>query len=143
MNKFILMLFLAITSTTVLANEKKPYSLQFVELFASEVLIDNYKIQLKKRIFEQKPSYKAQESEVVKWLNEVFASGKYQELLAKRYKLIFSEQEFKELVEFYKTQTGRKFLVTAPKMSAMSSTVAGQLIYNKLPELNKYLKQKK
>ena len=137
------MLFLAITSTTVLANEKKPYSLQFVELFASEVLIDNYKKQLKKRIFEKEPSYKEQESDVVKWLSAVFASGQYQDFLAKRYKLIFSEQEFKELVEFYRTETGKKFLITAPKMSTMSSTVAGQLIYKNLPELKKYLEKVK
>lgn len=124
------------------ANEDRSYSLQFVDLFTSEVLMDNYKKQLKKRIYQKYPGYKTQAADVDTWLNEVLASGEYEKFLAQRYKLLFTEKEFKDLVTFYKTETGKKFLTIAPKMSTMSATVAGQLIYKNLAELGKYLKTK-
>jgi len=141
MKSLLLIILLTIASSTVIASEQQPYSLQFVELFTNEVLIDNYKKQLKGRILEKEPSYKSQEQQVDVWLNTVLASGEYEKLLAARYKLIFSEAEFKDLVAFYKTETGKKFLKIAPTMSTMSATVAGQLIYKNLPELDNYLKQ--
>jgi len=141
--KALLLLLIILWSVNTSASENKAYSLQFVDLFAKEVLISNYKKQLKGRIFEQTPAYKNQEADVDTWLNVVFASGQYQEFLAHRYKLLFTEQEFKDLVTFYKTETGKKFLTIAPKMTTMSATVAGQLILKNLPELDKYLKLQK
>lgn len=140
--KVILLLMTSLLSLNSLATENKPYSLQFVDLFAKEVLIKNYKTQLKGRIFEKSPAYKVQEADVDAWLDEVFASGEYQRFLAQRYRLEFTEQEFKELVTFYKTPTGKKFLTIAPKMTTMSATVAGQLIYKNLAELDGYLANK-
>ena len=143
MKNLIFFLVFVIISVNAVATEHKSYSLQFVELFTNEVLMVNYKKQLKKRILEKNPSYKSQEEQVDIWLNTVLASGEYEKFLAARYKQIFTEAEFKDLVAFYKTDTGKKFLTTAPKMSTMSATVAGQLIYKNLPELDTYLTKSK
>lgn len=139
----ILLILLAFNSNANGVTVNKAPSLQFVELFTNVVLFDNYKKQLTNRIFEKYPEYKKQAPQVAKWLDLIFASGEYEKFLAQRYKLIFTEKEFKELVKFYKTETGKKFLKIAPEMSTMSATIAGQLVYKNLPELENYLKQNK
>ena len=122
--------------------DKKP-SLEFVEMFTNELLIDNYKGQLRKRIFQKYPQYVQHAQDVDYWLDEVFQSGEFETLLAGRYKLIFTEKQFAELVAFYQTETGKKFLKIAPKMSTMSATVAGQFVHKNLPELEAYIEKTK
>lgn len=126
-------------SFNVSAKEAKPYSLQFVEMYASEVLAINYAKQLKQRIFELYPAYKTQDQDVEKWLENIFTSGQFNVLLALNYKKMYSEQEFKELLAFYRSSTGQKFLKLAPQMSAISADVAGKLIQSKFTELKVYL----
>jgi hypothetical protein len=121
----------------------KPFGLQFTEMYTKEVLVKNYTKQLKGRIFELYPKYQAQDKAVEEWLSTIFTSGKFNVLLALHYKKIFTEQEFKELLNFYKSETGKKFMTIAPQMSAISADVAGRLVHDKLPELKTYLESVK
>lgn len=140
MKKLFLLTLLFISSQS-LAEEQttKPYGLQFTEMYTKEVLVKNYTKQLKGRIFELYPDYQAQEEDVEKWLATIFNSGKFNVSLALQYKEIFTEQEFKVLLDFYKSDTGKKFMAIAPQMSAISANVAGKVVHDNLQGLYDYL----
>jgi hypothetical protein len=138
---YICLLFSSINSYAETKN--KPYGLQFVEMYANEVLAKNYAKQLKQRIFELYPTYKTQDQDVEKWLTALFSSGQFNVLLALNYKKLFTEAEFKELLKFYQSDIGKKFMKVAPKMSAMSADVAGKMVQNKFTELKRYLDKEK
>lgn len=139
MKRLFLLTIMFISSQAIAEQPTKPFGLQFTEMYTKEVLVKNYTKQLKGRIFELHPKFKAQEQDVDKWLATIFTSGKFNVLLALNYKKIFTEQEFKELLNFYKSDTGKKFMAIAPQMSAISADVAGRIVYERLPELQDYL----
>jgi hypothetical protein len=132
-----------ISNQTLAEQQAKPYGLQFTEMYTKEVLVKNYTKQLKGRIFELYPKYKAQEKDVEIWLATMFNSGKFNVSLVSHYKKIFTEPEFKVLLDFYKSETGKKFMAIAPQMSAMSANVAGKIVHDGLPELHDYLEAAK
>jgi len=141
--KIMLIVSFLLLSFNVSSKEAKPYGLQFVEMYADEVLATNYAKQLKGRIFELYPAYRTQEKDVERWLTTLFTSGQFNVLLALNYKKIFTETEFKELLAFYQSDTGKKFMKITPKMSAMSADVAGKLVQSKFTELKRYLDKSK
>lgn len=143
MKKLLLLTILFISTQSLAEQATKPFGLQFTEMYTKEVLVKNYTKQLKGRIFELYPKYKAQEQDVEKWLSTIFTSGKFNVLLALHYKKIFTEQQFKELLDFYKSDTGKKFMAIAPQMSAISADVAGRIVHEGLPELHDYLEAAK
>ena len=124
--------FIFISNQSLAEQPTKPYGLQFTEMYSKQVLVKSYTQQLKGRIFELHPEFKEQEQDVEKWLSTLFTSGKFNLLLALHYKKIFTEQEFKELLNFYKSDTGKKFMKMAPQMSAISADVAGKMMQNSL-----------
>jgi hypothetical protein len=143
--KPLFLLTLLFISSQSLAEEQtsKSYGLQFTEMYTQEVLVKNYTKQLKGRIFELYPDYKIQEQDVEKWLSDLFTSGKFNTLLAQRYQKIFTEQEFKDLFDFYNSDTGKKFMTIAPQMSAISADVAGGMVHSNLQGLYDYLQAEK
>jgi len=138
-----LIVSLFMLSFNVSSKEIKPYGLQFVEMYADQVLAASYEKQLKKRICELYPDYKTQEKDVEQWLMTLFRSGQFNVLLALNYKRLFTEPEFKELLAFYQSDTGKKFMKIAPQMSAMSADVAGKLVQSKFTDLKLYLDKEK
>lgn len=143
MKKLFLLTILFISNQSLAEQPTKPFGLQFTEMYTQEVLVENYSKQLKGRIFELFPKYKVQEKDVDKWLSTIFTSGKFNVSLALQYKRIFTEKEFKELLDFYKSETGKKFMTIAPQMSAISADVAGRIVHEGLPELHDYLETAK
>lgn len=140
LKKLLLLAIIFISNQSLAEQATKPFGLQFTEMYTQEVLVENYTKQLKGRIFEAFPKYKEQEKDVEKWLSTIFTSGKFNVLLALHYKKIFTEQEFKDLIDFYKSDTGKKFMAIAPQMSVISADVAGRMVHESLSELHDYLK---
>lgn len=142
MKRLFLLTIIFISTQSLAEQPTKPFGLQFTEMYTQQVLVKNYTKQLKGRIFEAFPKYQAQEKDVEEWLSIIFNSGKFNVLLALHYKKIFTEQEFKELLDFYNSDTGKKFMTIAPQMSAISANVAGKIVHESLPELHDYLRTK-
>ena len=143
MKKLFLLTIIFISTQSLAEQPSKPFGLQFTEMYTQQVLVENYTKQLKGRIFEAFPKYQAQEKDVEEWLSIIFNSGKFNTLLAQRYQKIFTEQEFKDLLDFYNSDTGKKFMTIAPQMSAISASVAGKIVHESLLELHDYLEARK
>jgi hypothetical protein len=143
LKKLFLLTIIFISTQSLAEQPSKPFGLQFTEMYTQQVLVENYTKQLKGRIFEAFPKYQAQEKDVEEWLSIIFNSGKFNTLLAQRYQKIFTEQEFKDLLDFYNSDTGKKFMTIAPQMSAISASVAGKIVHESLLELHDYLEARK
>lgn len=86
---------------------------------------------------EAKPEIDRVRSELRAWWSELFSWDEMRNVYADLYMAVFSEQELRELVEFYRSPIGRKLITRMPELMQRSMQASMERVQRLMPEFQR------
>jgi|SRR5690554_785408 hypothetical protein len=91
---------------------------------------------------EKRAAANTVQRETTEWFREFFAWEQIRELYADIYIEVFTEEEMRELIKFYRSPLGQKLLAKAPELMEKSLEKTQMLLYREMPKLQERLERK-
>lgn len=156
MKHLVIALFLAISmvSTPCFADEAshKKAVIELLEVTNSRKMLDQivvYMDSMMRQQFlemdlppEENATVEQIQKEMMDWFSEYMAWENMQQLYIEIYIEVFTEEEIKELVAFYKSPLGQKLLAKMPELMEKSMTKTQAVLQKKMPEFQERLQKK-
>lgn len=91
---------------------------------------------------DKKAAADAVQREITEWFREFFSWEQVRELYADIYMEVFTEEEMRELIRFYRSPLGQKVLAKTPDLMQISLEKTEALLYREIPKLQERLERK-
>ncbi|MBU8934360.1 MAG: DUF2059 domain-containing protein [candidate division Zixibacteria bacterium] len=148
------LLFLAICTTCSMAGEAshKKTALELLEITNAEETFDQMLTSMESMMEQQliatdltqeaKEASQAMQKEMMDWMSGFFSWEQLREQYADIYVEVFTEGELKELIEFYQSPIGQKFLSKMPDIIQKSMELTQTVALDMWPEFNERLQKR-
>jgi hypothetical protein len=139
-----LIIALAVSSTlaTGARADEKSYRAAIIEFFQ----IANMEVVMQKSVdamlsaqVQANPQLAPHEAKMRQFLNKYMSWKSLQDDFIRIYQKAFTEDEFKQIVAFYKTPVGQKTLQELPKLMEQGAQLGAQRVQQHLPELRQMI----